>query len=310
MKNAITNQTDVQIGENTKGIRTAQGGEIKYTQVTPYIKLLHYKNKSKIDQCEEVEIKNIDHYKFAVNLATEITFYLNGDSISIQKNEGFIYKGNSLRRKIYLEKEKNYEFIFLHIDHNALRSTIENCQLKDYSPFLEKEKLAYKMNSNLKVLDHINRIKNDGSNSPLRIGLIAEIYSIIDLMIAQYINETDDRKENTSALKNWEIEEIHKISFEIEQNPERGYTVPNLAGRTGVSIPRLQTGFKEMHDMTIAIYIREMRLQKAEYLIRKAEYNISEVVYSIGLTSRSYFSRIFKNRYGSTPTDYRKKFAS
>nr|WP_313790335.1 AraC family transcriptional regulator [Allomuricauda sp.] len=35
------------------------------------------------------------------------------------------------------------------------------------------------------------------------------------------------------------------------------------------------------------------------------EMNISEVVYSIGFTSRSYFSKIFKERYGLSPSEFK-----
>ncbi|MDX1471934.1 MAG: AraC family transcriptional regulator, partial [Flavobacteriaceae bacterium] len=34
------------------------------------------------------------------------------------------------------------------------------------------------------------------------------------------------------------------------------------------------------------------------------KYNISEVVYMIGYSSRSYFSKIFKNKYGISPSKY------
>ncbi|MDX1318460.1 MAG: AraC family transcriptional regulator, partial [Xanthomarina gelatinilytica] len=42
-------------------------------------------------------------------------------------------------------------------------------------------------------------------------------------------------------------------------------------------------------------------------LIKNTDMNISEVVYTIGLTSRSYFSKIFKEKYNCSPKDY--KFA-
>ncbi|WP_245585041.1 helix-turn-helix domain-containing protein [Psychroserpens burtonensis] len=40
--------------------------------------------------------------------------------------------------------------------------------------------------------------------------------------------------------------------------------------------------------------------------MRSADLNVSQVVYSIGFTSRSYFSKIFKEKYGITPNEYRK----
>ncbi|MCB0387243.1 MAG: helix-turn-helix transcriptional regulator, partial [Winogradskyella sp.] len=75
----------------------------------------------------------------------------------------------------------------------------------------------------------------------------------------------------------------------------------------GLSPSKLQEGFKLMHGHTVTEYIREVRIKKAEELIKNTDMNISEVVYTIGLTSRSYFSKIFKEKYNCSPKDY--KFA-
>ena len=50
------------------------------------------------------------------------------------------------------------------------------------------------------------------------------------------------------------------------------------------------------------VFIVEKRLEKAAQLLEQGNLNISEIVYSIGFTSRSYFSKIFKNRYGVSPS--------
>ena len=62
-----------------------------------------------------------------------------------------------------------------------------------------------------------------------------------------------------------------------------------------------------MHGHTVTEYIREVRIKKAEDLLKNTDMNISQVVYTIGLTSRSYFSKIFKEKYNCSPKDY--KFA-
>jgi AraC-like DNA-binding protein len=60
-----------------------------------------------------------------------------------------------------------------------------------------------------------------------------------------------------------------------------------------------------MHGRTVTDYIREVRIQKSEELIKNTDLNISEVVYSIGFTSRSYFSKIFKKKYNCSPKQYK-----
>jgi len=41
--------------------------------------------------------------------------------------------------------------------------------------------------------------------------------------------------------------------------------------------------------------------------MKTTDLNISEIVYSVGITSRSYSSKIFKDHYNMSPNDYRSK---
>ena len=73
---------------------------------------------------------------------------------------------------------------------------------------------------------------------------------------------------------------------------------------SGLSPFKLQEGFKTTHGRTVADFIRNVRLEKAEELIKTTDLNISEIVYTIGLSSSSYFSKIFKLKYNCSPKDY------
>src|SRR5690606_26865939 len=84
-------------------------------------------------------------------------------------------------------------------------------------------------------------------------------------------------------------------------------TIPELAHRTGLNVNKLQEGFKMSYNMTVNQYIHEIRLKRAIQLLRESDYNISEIVAKVGLNSKSYFSKIFKDAYGITPTGYRKE---
>ena len=42
-------------------------------------------------------------------------------------------------------------------------------------------------------------------------------------------------------------------------------------------------------------------------MLKNTDLNISQIVYSIGFSSRSYFSKIFKEKYGITPNKFKKK---
>ncbi|MDD2983930.1 MAG: AraC family transcriptional regulator [Crocinitomicaceae bacterium] len=93
----------------------------------------------------------------------------------------------------------------------------------------------------------------------------------------------------------------------IDKNPGFEYSVEYLCRESTLSPFKLQEGFKRMFRSTAMDYVRDIRLEKALFLIKTTDLSISEIVYSIGLTSRSYFSKIFKLKYKCSPRIFRKQ---
>ncbi|MFC0521267.1 helix-turn-helix domain-containing protein [Mesonia maritima] len=77
-----------------------------------------------------------------------------------------------------------------------------------------------------------------------------------------------------------------------------------MSKKFGLSKQKLQQGFQLKHQHTINEYIKSKRLELALKLLDEGEKNISEIVYEIGLSSRSYFSKIFKEKYKIAPSTY------
>ena len=51
----------------------------------------------------------------------------------------------------------------------------------------------------------------------------------------------------------------------------------------------------------------ELKINKAKGYMRDCDYNISEISEMLAFSSPQYFSRIFKQRTGLTPTEYKRK---
>ena len=124
--------------------------------------------------------------------------------------------------------------------------------------------------------------------------------------IEQYKRETNGKVNSTKLIKR-EIQKLMEMARFIQERPEHLFTIPLLCKKSGLSAAKLQEGFKFLYQRTVSDYIRNARLEKAEKLIRETDMNISEVVYAIGLTSRSYFCKIFKEKYNCNPKKYKTK---
>jgi len=131
-------------------------------------------------------------------------------------------------------------------------------------------------------------------------------YQILTHQILQY---QDDKKEEGSRklLRSSELKQINHISSLIESNISDIPTVENLAREAGLNVNKLQEGFKKLYGTTVNNYVQKTRLDAAYNLLTKTDLSISEIVNAIGLSSKSYFSKIFKEKHSISPSEFRKK---
>ena len=101
-----------------------------------------------------------------------------------------------------------------------------------------------------------------------------------------------------------------RIAFLQDQflnNLQHQWTVEEMASTVEVSIPHLQKVFKDSIGIPPITYLRELRLEKARELLEKGFQNITEIRHAVGIHNDSHFTRDFKQKYGVTPTEYRRQ---
>lgn len=82
-------------------------------------------------------------------------------------------------------------------------------------------------------------------------------------------------------------------------------TVENLAALTNHSLSSFKREFKRIYGDTPASYIMDKRAEKVAGLLSVSDDSISHIGYDCGFTSPAHLSRVFKNKYGVTPSEYR-----
>jgi len=93
----------------------------------------------------------------------------------------------------------------------------------------------------------------------------------------------------------------------LETNYESEIQIPDLALKVFMSPQRFRKVFKDVTGMTPLDYINAIRINRAVDLLKDDSLSIAEVSQQIGILDTNYFSRLFKQRTGSTPSEYRKK---
>ncbi|GAA0690274.1 GlxA family transcriptional regulator [Marinobacterium maritimum] len=95
----------------------------------------------------------------------------------------------------------------------------------------------------------------------------------------------------------------------IEANIEEPLSTDDLAHHVGISRRHLERLFKRHLNTMPSKYYLEIRLEKARQLLRRSDKPILQVGLDCGFTSASYFSTAYRNHYGLTPREERKKLA-
>jgi AraC family transcriptional regulator, arabinose operon regulatory protein len=99
---------------------------------------------------------------------------------------------------------------------------------------------------------------------------------------------------------------IELVISKMESQTSRQWETVKLAALVNLSASRLRHLFKQETGTTPARYLRDLRLKKAEVLLRTTFLSVKEIVSEIGMGSSSHFVREFKKTYGSSPTEFRR----
>lgn len=91
----------------------------------------------------------------------------------------------------------------------------------------------------------------------------------------------------------------------IYSHINRRITVEELAKHTDLSPSYLSRLFKKELNISISDYICEMKIEKAQHLLRYSDYSLVEIANYLAFSSQSHFIQTFKKLTGVTPKKYR-----
>jgi len=82
------------------------------------------------------------------------------------------------------------------------------------------------------------------------------------------------------------------------------FNIQTLCSEMAMSKSQLYRKFSALTNIRAVKYIRTLRLKKAKELLQTTSMNITEVGYEVGMKSVSVFSKLFKEEFGYSPTDF------
>ncbi len=82
-------------------------------------------------------------------------------------------------------------------------------------------------------------------------------------------------------------------------------SIQELASELGLNSNYFSKLFKKNMGMSPTVYINELKMERAKFLIKHTDMKINEICEAIGYADQFYFSRIFKKKEKISPLNYR-----
>ena len=101
---------------------------------------------------------------------------------------------------------------------------------------------------------------------------------------------------------------IELVIAKIETDISASWDTAALANIVDLSPSRFRHLFKQETGTSPAQYLKQLRIRKAELLLRTTFFSVKEVLKQVGISSNSHFVTDFKKIHNMTPTAFRRTF--
>ncbi|PWU67064.1 AraC family transcriptional regulator [Gracilibacillus dipsosauri] len=226
-------------------------------------------------------------------------YTLNGQgAITIGDKTTTLTKGHAFFVKLpsdhcyYLPKESDlWEFAYITLYGQEAQTYYEKIVAK-HGPILT-------LPTDSTPIKHIFRLLEKAETTGISQGYEASGYAYSFLMeCMSYFEHEKERKENLP------IAVAKAITF-MEKNYATDITLDHIVEVSGLSKYHFNRLFKRTMEEPPIQYLAKIRVHHAMELLQQKELSMEEIARKVGYTNGNYFSKVFKNIIGVTPSNYR-----
>lgn len=220
------------------------------------------------------------------------------------------------------------EFTFDDIDYpfeveleilQAMRSGNREQVLELLKKFIETKSLQkehYAQQNMLQLLGSIQHMMLQSGINPIKLFHGENLYRQLsqirdpnkllrwmrDIVIVPYLDELENRVNTQQKGMMTQI-----IAY-IHEHYKEDISLDQCAELVGINSYTLSKWFKQASGVNFIDYLTELRIKKAQELLRSTDMLINDIAQEVGYQQR-YFNRIFKKHVGVTPSEYRNNIA-
>lgn len=233
------------------------------------------------------------HFEIFINVTGNISFMALNKVYALSHGDIIIVKPNEYHHAIYRHSCRNVFFV---VSFPAIKNEML------FEPFLNLSDSS----------ERLINLSADGRDKVIGLcEVLAEqngtstqyltFFNLIDILSSAIMNA------NRSNRNEPQFDTINEILKFANENYNTINSISDLATQFHMSLKTLERLFKKHLNSTPKNYLDMLMLSKASEFLRQ-DMSVTEVCYKCGFKDCSRFIKYFKNQFGETPLQYKKRF--
>ena len=312
MKEIYPEQMQMKYSDEYKSILTMYDGkelsQMTFYHIFPGLDLIYNKFNTNISptsrndiEREYVEINYCKRGVFECTMSEGKSLFLGEGEIAaninkIQRLKSIFTKGYYEGTEILIdidEFEKNIPEIFKPIINNI--KELKNILLNNEMGVILKP-----IKEMIHIFDELYYINPDENK------LYAQI-KVMKLLLVFTANPINNKNKKKRYIEKEQVDKIKKIHNELISNLDKKITIEMLSKKYNIGTTPLKIYFKEIYGEPIYTYLKDYKIHRALHLLEETDKSISEIAGIVGYDNSSKFAKVFKDKMGCTPTEYKKQ---
>lgn len=259
-----------------------------------------------------------EQFEFHSHPQYEIYYFHRGDckflihhNIYHLKPEDIIIMNGLTAHRANPSRQELYERSVVHFSPKWILPAIEALPMDGLlSPFEEMNNYILRGRDTGErqiILDCIQKIDQITKTENFKPEVESELQVLLITLLIQIFKLSKKENEKLTEQKSEKMLHVEEIAKYIQRNYKHKITLDNLSAEVNLSKFYLSRIFKEVTGTTVMDYVMTCRLNQAKYEVEMSpNKTLQEVARDAGFESPAHFSRLFKERLGMTPSQYRK----
>lgn len=238
------------------------------------------------------EFITIDYWVIHYCIDGEGYFQINDQISHIRAGDIFMIPPHT-SNKYHPNTENPWSYQWIGLNGTLVRKVLEICGLTPESYILH-----HKVDLKLRTL--FEQVY-DNFQKDNRLKALGITFQLLDYIRNNVYNQTLDHLTSGEMY-------YHAALNYISKNYMNNITISDIAAATNIDRTYLFKLFQKFANMSPSQYLQTFRLDNAVVLLRKSSFSVTDIAYMVGFQQASYFSKMFTQYKGMTPSEYRKEF--